>query len=52
MDMATASTCEMQAVGVLWGFRDKQELLSAGATSLLATPADLLLLVQEPVERR
>ena len=52
MDMATASTCEMQAVGVLWGFRDRQELLNAGATSLLATPADLLLLVQEPVERR
>lgn len=44
MDMATASTCGMQAVGVLWGFRERDELLSAGATSLLATPADLLLL--------
>jgi phosphoglycolate phosphatase len=42
MDMETASTCQMQAVGVLWGFRERDELLSAGATTLLATPADLL----------
>ena len=41
-DMRTAKAAGMFAVGVLWGFRPKEELISAGAKALLARPADLL----------
>jgi phosphoglycolate phosphatase len=32
----------MYAVGVLWGFRTRQELLESGAQALAAHPVDLL----------
>jgi phosphoglycolate phosphatase len=41
-DMQTAVAARMFPIGVLWGYRDKAELLSAGAKVLLAHPADLL----------
>jgi len=41
-DMRTAKAAGMFAVGVLWGFRPKEELISAGAKALIARPADLL----------
>ncbi len=41
-DMQTASRAGMFPVGVLWGFRDREELLENGALSLAARPADLL----------
>ena len=44
-DMLTAKACRMTGVGVLWGFRDGQELLENGARHLIATPKDLLQLL-------
>jgi phosphoglycolate phosphatase len=41
-DMRTARAAGMFAVGVLWGFRDREELLETGAETLVATPADVL----------
>ncbi len=41
VDMETASRAGMTPVGVLWGFRAAEELIGAGARSLLATPAEL-----------
>jgi len=42
IDMKTANAAGMYAVGVLWGFRDAEELISSGAKKLIAKPADLL----------
>ncbi|WP_216616378.1 HAD family hydrolase [Marinifilum caeruleilacunae] len=42
VDMATAQNSGMHAVGVLWGFRDMEELLENGAQTLLEKPMDLM----------
>lgn len=42
VDMQTAVRAGALPVGVLWGFRDKAELLASGAQVLLAHPKDLL----------
>jgi phosphoglycolate phosphatase len=42
MDMQTAVTCGMSAVGVLWGFRHAEELVEAGAQHLIQDPHNLL----------
>lgn len=42
VDMKTANAADVYAVGVLWGFRGADELLSAGAKVLIEKPADLL----------
>jgi phosphoglycolate phosphatase len=48
VDMITATRAGMFAVGVLWGFRTKEELLECGARALLRHPVDLLeLLINE-----
>lgn len=41
-DMCTARAAGMRALGALWGFRDADELLAAGAEALLRAPLDLL----------
>ena len=41
-DMKTANGAGMFAVGVLWGFRDAEELIASGAAKLISTPAQLL----------
>ncbi|MCX5789181.1 MAG: HAD-IA family hydrolase [Elusimicrobia bacterium] len=41
-DMKTATAAGMYSVGALWGFRDAEELRSAGARVLIAAPEDLL----------
>ena len=41
-DMKTAVAAGMYPVGALWGFRDAEELRSAGARVLIAAPEDLL----------
>jgi phosphoglycolate phosphatase len=41
-DMQTACSAGMYAVGVLWGFRDADELLSNGAKRLVEKPEDIL----------
>ncbi len=42
VDMLTARAAGMTAVGVLWGFREEEELRAAGAQALIAHPLDLL----------
>lgn len=44
-DMQTAVSCGMFPVGVLWGFRDREELLENGAKVLIQHPRELLRLV-------
>ncbi|WP_462137192.1 HAD family hydrolase [Candidatus Mycalebacterium sp.] len=41
IDMETAVSAGMLPVGVLWGFRSKNELASAGARHLIESPAEL-----------
>lgn len=40
-DMFTAERSGMYAVGVLWGFRTKEELMESGARELLSRPQDI-----------
>jgi phosphoglycolate phosphatase len=42
VDMQTALAAGMFAVGALWGFRDKPELLKAGAQLLIEKPGEVL----------
>ncbi|MCK4601939.1 MAG: HAD hydrolase-like protein, partial [Phycisphaerae bacterium] len=44
-DMKTATAGGMFAVGVLWGFRQADELLENGAQVLIERPAELLSLL-------
>jgi phosphoglycolate phosphatase len=41
-DMLTARACGMYAIGVLWGFRPAEELITGGAQMLIKKPQDLL----------
>lgn len=41
VDMRTAHAAGMNAVGVLWGFREADELLAAGAWRLISEPMEL-----------
>lgn len=42
VDMRTANAAGMDAVGVLWGFRDAEELRRTGARYLISRPQELL----------
>ncbi|AWG23405.1 HAD family hydrolase [Flavobacterium faecale] len=42
VDMETAVNAQFHAVGVLWGFRPKEELLATGAQTLLHNAEELL----------
>jgi len=42
IDMMTANSAGMFAVGVQWGFRTKEELLGNGARAVIAHPRELL----------
>jgi len=42
VDIKTAKNAGMYAVGALWGFRSREELLFAGADEVIARPAELL----------
>jgi phosphoglycolate phosphatase len=44
-DMRTARAAGMFAVGVLWGFRDREELLASGAQALVTRPDEVLKLL-------
>lgn len=48
VDMKTATAAGMVAVGALWGFRGREELLRDGALVLLEHPEEMLHLVQQP----
>lgn len=45
MDMNCGNAAGMETVGVLWGFRPREELVSNGAKQLIAAPAEFLQLV-------
>ena len=47
VDMATGLSAGMHPVGVLWGFRDRDELLAHGAEAVVARPGELPPLVDE-----
>jgi phosphoglycolate phosphatase len=51
IDMRTARAAGMFAVGALWGFRTREELLASGADVLLASPAELLSLLTSRTPR-
>jgi phosphoglycolate phosphatase len=44
VDIATARNSGLPCISVLWGFRDRQFLLSHGATCFISSPRELLLL--------
>ena len=46
IDMGTATRAGMVPIGVLWGFRTRDELTQAGAKFLLEQPKDLLALLR------
>jgi phosphoglycolate phosphatase len=47
VDMQTALAAGMTPVGVTWGFRSREELLSSGATRLINHPSELLFLLDQ-----
>jgi len=46
VDMQTATNASMVPAGVLWGFRDKKELLENGARYILDKPLDILTILR------
>lgn len=46
VDMETGRAAGMRTIGVLWGFRDREELMEHGADALAKAPEDLLLLAE------
>ena len=46
-DMQTGKAAGMYTVGVLWGYREKEELLKNGADALVESPEDILDLYEE-----
>lgn len=42
IDMATANSAGMYAVGAVWGFRPRQELIDSGAKTIIDKPEELL----------
>ena len=47
VDIFTAQNAGMTSVGVLWGFRDRAELESAGADYIITAPEELLQIAAE-----
>ena len=41
VDIACGTNVGIATCGVLWGFRDRDELVAAGADKLVETPAEL-----------
>lgn len=42
IDMQTAKNANMHAVGVLWGYRPEEELVTEGAQSIISHPLELM----------
>ena len=47
VDMQTGTNCGNIPVGVLWGYRDKNELINNGARFLVENPAEILEIVRK-----
>lgn len=52
VDMQTAKAAGLYKIGVLWGFRQKDELMENGADALAEYPGDLLAIVKEVDQKR
>jgi len=52
IDMATAVAAGMFPVGVLWGFRPREELEASGARAIIENPGQLLALVRPLKDKR
>ena len=46
-DMLTGKNANLYTIGVLWGFRGREELVSCGADAIAATPAQLYEMIVE-----
>ena len=46
VDILTAKNANMDSAGVLWGFRDREELLNYGAKFIIEKPIDILNLIK------
>lgn len=46
VDMQTGKNAKMSACGVLWGFRDRQELLDCGADFIAENPMEIAKIIQ------
>lgn len=46
-DIMTAKNCGVLSVGAEWGFRGKEELISAGADYIVKTPDEFLVLIDK-----
>ena len=46
VDVATAHNSGLPCISVLWGFRDKEQLIEAGATCFISHPRELLPLLR------
>lgn len=46
-DILTAKNANLRSIGVLWGFRDENELLSNGADYIAKEPLDILKIIEE-----
>ncbi len=42
IDMVTANAAKMKAIGALWGFRSREELVNAGAREVIDKPGQIL----------
>lgn len=51
VDIITGKNAKMNTVGVLWGFREKQELLSCGADYIAAAPTEILSIIKTENEK-
>ena len=47
MDMAAAVNAKVTGIGVLWGFRSEEELISNGAKHIASTPSQILDIIKE-----
>ena len=47
VDMFTAANAGIESIGVLWGFRDEAELMSAGAKHIISKPSEIIKIVTE-----
>ena len=46
IDMQTAKSANMKAIGVLWGFRDEKELRDFGADFIVSNPLEILKIIK------
>ena len=46
IDMQTAKSANMTAIGILWGFRDEKELRDFGADFIVSNPLEILKIIK------